>query len=47
MVEILGRNLEICETPGNHYTIYMEPNVDALEQDETCACEKPKSKRLR
>jgi thioesterase domain-containing protein/acyl carrier protein len=28
--EILGRNLEICETPGNHYTIYMEPNVDAL-----------------
>jgi len=28
--EILGANLEICETPGNHYTIYMEPNVDAL-----------------
>jgi thioesterase domain-containing protein/acyl carrier protein len=28
--EILGQNLEICETPGNHYTIYMEPNVDAL-----------------
>ena len=28
--EILGKNLEICETPGNHYTIYMEPNVDAL-----------------
>jgi thioesterase domain-containing protein len=28
--EILGQNLEICETPGNHYTIYMEPNVGAL-----------------
>jgi len=28
--EILGENLEICETPGNHYTIYMQPNVDAL-----------------
>jgi len=28
--EILGQNLEICETPGNHYTIYMEPNVEAL-----------------
>jgi thioesterase domain-containing protein/acyl carrier protein len=28
--EILGNQLEICETPGNHYTIYMPPNVDAL-----------------
>jgi thioesterase domain-containing protein/acyl carrier protein len=28
--EVLGNNLEICETPGNHYTIYMQPNVDAL-----------------
>ena len=28
--DILGQNLEIRETPGNHYTIYMEPNVDAL-----------------
>jgi amino acid adenylation domain-containing protein len=28
--ELLGQNLEICETPGNHYTIYMHPNVDAL-----------------
>jgi thioesterase domain-containing protein/acyl carrier protein len=28
--EILGPNLEIRETPGNHYTIYMEPNVGAL-----------------
>ena len=28
--DILGEELEICETPGNHYTIYMEPNVDTL-----------------
>ena len=28
--EVLGDSLEICETPGNHYTIYMQPNVDAL-----------------
>jgi thioesterase domain-containing protein/acyl carrier protein len=28
--ELLGDDLEICETPGNHYTIYMPPNVDAL-----------------
>ena len=28
--ELLGDDLEICETPGNHYTIYMQPNVDAL-----------------
>ena len=28
--ELLGKNLEIYETPGNHYTIYMHPNVDAL-----------------
>ena len=27
---VLGENLEICETPGNHYSIYMQPNVDAL-----------------
>jgi thioesterase domain-containing protein/acyl carrier protein len=28
--ELLGNNLQICETPGNHYTIYMQPNVDTL-----------------
>jgi thioesterase domain-containing protein/acyl carrier protein len=28
--EVLGKNLEVYETPGNHYTIYMHPNVDAL-----------------
>jgi len=28
--EILGERLEICETTGNHYTIYMHPNVNAL-----------------
>src|SRR5262249_49143810 len=27
---MLGTNLEICETPGNHYTIYMPPHVDTL-----------------
>jgi thioesterase domain-containing protein len=28
--ELLGKNLEIRETPGNHYSIYMPPNVDTL-----------------
>jgi thioesterase domain-containing protein/acyl carrier protein len=28
--ELLGNNLEICETAGNHYSIYMPPNVDTL-----------------
>jgi thioesterase domain-containing protein/acyl carrier protein len=28
--ELLGDDLKICETPGNHYTIYMQPNVDGL-----------------
>ena len=28
--DVLGKELEVCETPGNHYTIYMEPNVDTL-----------------
>jgi thioesterase domain-containing protein/acyl carrier protein len=28
--ELLGNNLQVCETPGNHYTIYMQPNVDTL-----------------
>jgi thioesterase domain-containing protein/acyl carrier protein len=28
--ELLGGDLKICETPGNHYTIYMQPNVDGL-----------------
>ena len=28
--EVFGDDLEICETPGNHYTIYMQANVDAL-----------------
>jgi thioesterase domain-containing protein/acyl carrier protein len=30
--DVLGEELEICEAPGNHYTIYMEPNVEALAQ---------------
>jgi thioesterase domain-containing protein/acyl carrier protein len=28
--ELLGNNLQIVESPGNHYTIYMPPNVDTL-----------------
>lgn len=28
--DTLGGELEICESPGNHYTIYMEPNVREL-----------------
>jgi len=28
--ELLGDDLKICETAGNHYTIYMQPNVDGL-----------------
>jgi thioesterase domain-containing protein/acyl carrier protein len=34
--ELLG-NLEICETSGNHYSIYMPPNVGALA-DKMNAC---------
>jgi thioesterase domain-containing protein len=34
--ELLG-DLEICETHGNHYSIYMPPNVDALANEmDTC-----------
>jgi thioesterase domain-containing protein len=28
--ETLGRKLEICETQGNHYSMYVEPNVKEL-----------------
>ena len=28
----LGRKLEICETQGNHYSMYVEPNVKELAQ---------------
>jgi hypothetical protein len=27
-----GRELEICETQGNHYGMYVEPNVKELAQ---------------
>jgi thioesterase domain-containing protein/acyl carrier protein len=30
--DVLGEELEICETPGTHYTIYMEPHVEALAE---------------
>jgi thioesterase domain-containing protein len=28
--DVFGDQLEICEVPGNHFTIYMNPNVDGL-----------------
>ena len=28
--DTLGKELKVCESPGNHYTIYMEPNVHEL-----------------
>jgi thioesterase domain-containing protein/acyl carrier protein len=30
--DVLGEQLQISETPGNHYTIYMEPHVATLAQ---------------
>lgn len=30
--DVLGDRLEVSETPGNHYTIYMEPHVHTLAQ---------------
>ena len=28
----LGEELEVCETEGNHYTMYAEPNLECLAQ---------------
>jgi non-ribosomal peptide synthetase component F/thioesterase domain-containing protein len=33
--DLLGNDLEICEVPGNHYTFYMEPNVETLAREIT------------
>jgi thioesterase domain-containing protein len=33
--QMLGDKLEICQVPGNHYTIYMEPNVNGLAHEMT------------
>jgi thioesterase domain-containing protein/acyl carrier protein len=45
--ELLGDNLEICETPGNHYTIYMQPNVNALAQKMNICLRKAEAQVMR
>jgi amino acid adenylation domain-containing protein len=45
--ELLGDDLEICETPGNHYTIYMEPNVDALAHKMNVSLRKAEERTMR
>jgi hypothetical protein len=30
--KMLGRELEMCETQGNQYSLYVEPNVQELAQ---------------
>jgi thioesterase domain-containing protein len=30
--DLLGKHLEIRRTAGNHYTLYVEPNVEGLVQ---------------
>jgi len=45
--ELLGNSLEICETPGNHYTIYMQPNVDALAHKMNICLRKAEERTVR
>jgi thioesterase domain-containing protein/acyl carrier protein len=45
--ELLGDDLEICETPGNHYTIYMQPNVEALAYKMNICLAKAEERRMR
>jgi hypothetical protein len=45
--ELLGNDLEICETPGNHYTIYMQPNVDALAHKMNVCLRKAEERTMR
>jgi thioesterase domain-containing protein len=45
--ELLGDDLEICETPGNHYTIYMQPNVDALAHKMNISLRKAEERAMR
>ena len=45
--ELLGDDLEICETPGNHYTIYMQPNVDALAHKMNISLQKAEERAMR
>jgi len=45
--ELLGNDLEICETPGNHYTIYMQPNVDSLAHKMNICLRKAEERTIR
>jgi thioesterase domain-containing protein/acyl carrier protein len=45
--EFLGKNLEICETSGNHYTIYMQPNVDTLAHKMNICLRKAEERTMR
>jgi hypothetical protein len=45
--ELLRDDLEICETPGNHYTIYMQPNVDALAHKMNISLRKAEERAMR
>jgi amino acid adenylation domain-containing protein len=45
--ELLGNDLEICETSGNHYTIYMQPNVDSLAHKMNICLRKAEERTIR
>jgi amino acid adenylation domain-containing protein len=45
--DTLGSELEICESPGNHYTIYMEPNVRELIRNIMAYVEKAEARTAR
>jgi len=45
--ELLGNDLEICETRGNHYTIYMQPNADALAHKMNICLRKAEERTMR
>jgi thioesterase domain-containing protein len=42
--DTLGSELEICESPGNHYTIYMEPHVRELIRNIMARVEKAEAR---
>ena len=42
--DTLGKELEICESPGNHYTIYMEPHVRELIRNIIARVEKAEAR---
>jgi amino acid adenylation domain-containing protein len=45
--DTLGKELEICESPGNHYTIYMEPNVGELVRKIMVQVERAEARTLK